>query len=147
MSSLELCLSDLAARRGLPPFEADPQGCFHLVADDDLRIACVESGGALELRASLGNVGEDRPSWVRVAHVLEGALATLKHARATPAVTADGVLVVLARLACEHLTPVRLDGLLERYLVAVERARMRFNSVPRAASRPAVSRSRRLLRP
>ena len=146
MSSLELCLSDLAVRRGLPPFEPDSQGSFHLVVDDDLRIACVESCGVVELRVALGPVDAEPASWVRVAGVLEGALATLKHARATPALDADGVLIVLTRLACEHLTPARLDVLLDRYLVAVDRARTRFSVVLRAAPRRS-RRTRRLLRP
>ena len=146
MSSLELCLFDLAARRGLPAFEPDSQGCFHLVVDDDLRIACVEFCGVVELRVALGTVDSDRTSWVRVAGVLEGALATLKHARVTPALRADGVLIILTRLACEHLTPARLDVLLDRYLIAVERARTRFSALARVPPRRP-RHARRLLRP
>ncbi|MDE0658271.1 MAG: CesT family type III secretion system chaperone [Gammaproteobacteria bacterium] len=120
MSSLALLLDEFARRNGMDAPYPDADGRFHVVADDDVHVACFERFGQLCLVSPLGRVPDDHTAVAWLRRLLNMALKRMKGSRCTPAVDADGRAVVFARRALADLAVGDLETLIEEHVNAHE---------------------------
>lgn len=119
MPNLTLLIDEFANRNAMEAPRPDAEGRFHIVADDDVHVACFERFGQLCVVSSLGRVPDDHTAgWPR--RLLNAALKRMKGSRCTPAVDADGDAVVFARCALADLSVRDFETLIEEHVNAHE---------------------------
>ncbi|MCY3622457.1 MAG: CesT family type III secretion system chaperone [Gammaproteobacteria bacterium] len=120
MANLALLLDELARRNAMEAPRPDADGRFHVVADDDVHVACFERFGQLCLVSPLGRIPDDQTAAAWLRRLLNAALKRMKGSRCTPAVDADGGAVVFARCALADLSVRELETLIEEHVNAHE---------------------------
>lgn len=117
---MAVLLEEFARRNAMDAPQPDAEGRFHVVADDDVHLACFERFGQLCLVSPLGRVPSDQAAAAWLRRLLNASLKRMKESPCTPAVDADGGAVVFARCAVADLSVRELETLIEEHVNAHE---------------------------
>lgn len=122
-ADLRQLLDAFAARWNLGPPSMDEQGRYRLEVDGWLEIRLFQNGGALFLEGSPGRLGPDDPErddWI--ARILRTHLRDLRDREEVLTLAPEGdQLILFRRLQVAHLTPDRLEEVIEAFINQLER--------------------------
>ena len=121
MPTLESLLQEFARRHGIATPIPDGRGEFEILFDPDKPVQCFERFGKLHLVSSLAMPPEPavrRREWFK--RLMNYALHRIKHSRSTPAMSADGSVVLLARWDLAGTGVDDLETRIEEYLNSIE---------------------------
>ena len=142
MPTLVSLLQAFARRQGIAAPLPDERGEFEILFDSDKPVQCFERFGNLHLASSIAMPPEPavhRREWFK--RLMNYALHRLKHSRSTPAMSADGSVILLARWNLAGTSVDDLETRIEDYLNSIERYRNVLGTAEAPASLEALPHS------